>query len=122
MKILFITNTNEIIGIVAGIFVLTSFLFRKELFIRLINIVGASLFVAYGALIGSISVLVLNAILVTVHIAYILLSYLKKKKEKECMISNILSDLKKLEITNDNEKIIKENILKLEEEINKIKK
>lgn len=39
----------ETIGITATLFVLVSFLFKKERKIRLVNIIGASLFVIYGA-------------------------------------------------------------------------
>ena len=58
----------EWIGVTASIFVLLSFLMQGETKIRLINIIGATLFVIYGLFIHSLSVWVLNAILVLVHI------------------------------------------------------
>lgn len=58
----------EAIGLLASVFVLLSFLTKGERNIRLINIVGASLFVVYGALIGALSVWLLNGILLGVHI------------------------------------------------------
>lgn len=57
----------EIIGILASVFVLISFLFKSESTIRIINIVGAILFVIYGILINSISVWLVNGSLIFVH-------------------------------------------------------
>ena len=61
----------EIIGILASCFVLMSFIFRKEVFIRSVNIIGALLFVIYGILAGALSVWLLNGILIAVHVYYI---------------------------------------------------
>lgn len=74
----------EIIGIIATLFVLISFLMKKAELIRIINIVGAVLFVIYGVLINSISTYILNGCLIIIHIIY-LVKYLidKKKKIKE---------------------------------------
>lgn len=58
----------ELIGLLATLFVLVSFLQKSEIGIRKFNIVGASLFIIYGILISSISVWLLNAILLGVHI------------------------------------------------------
>lgn len=58
----------ELIGLLATLFVLISFLQKSEVGIRKFNIVGASLFIIYGILISSISVWLLNAILLGVHI------------------------------------------------------
>jgi len=57
----------EIIGILAGIFVLISFKLSGERKIRLVNIVGALLFVIYGIMIGSISIWLLNVLLIIIH-------------------------------------------------------
>ena len=62
----------EIIGICATLFVLLSFLFRDEKRIRLVNIVGAALFVAYGLIMGALSVWLLNAALIIIHIYFLL--------------------------------------------------
>jgi len=59
---------NEILGIVATLFVLASFLAKGEKSIRIVNIFGAALFVAYGLLIGALSVWLLNGILIAIHI------------------------------------------------------
>ena len=61
----------EILGILASIFVLISFLFKKERSIRLVNIFGATLFVIYGILINAFSVWFLNGILILVHLYYL---------------------------------------------------
>lgn len=58
----------EIIGTIASIIVLLSFLMKGERRIRLINIFGALVFVIYGVLIGAFSVWFLNSILVVIHI------------------------------------------------------
>ena len=59
---------HEIIGIVATLFVLLSFLFTAEKRIRQINIIGAILFVIYGVIIGALSVYILNGALILIHI------------------------------------------------------
>ncbi len=58
----------EIIGTIASIFVLISFLMKGERKIRLVNIIGATLFVVYGLLINAFSVWFLNGALLFVHI------------------------------------------------------
>lgn len=58
----------EIWGIVATLFVLTSFLCNEEKYIRMVNIVGALIFVGYGIALQAHSVWLLNGILVIVHI------------------------------------------------------
>lgn len=57
----------EIWGIVATLFVLASFLCKKEKHIRLVNIVGALIFVGYGLALQALSIWLLNGILVIVH-------------------------------------------------------
>ncbi len=61
----------EIIGILAGVVVLSSFLQKGEIKIRLLNLVGAVLFVIYGLLISSLSVWLINFLLVLVNIFFI---------------------------------------------------
>lgn len=62
----------EIIGLLGTLFVLISFLMKEVKLIRIINIIGAMLFVVYGLLIGALSTWLLNAILVIIHIIYLL--------------------------------------------------
>lgn len=58
----------EIIGLLATVLVLVSFLYKNELHIRVVNIFGALLFVVYGILISSLSVWLLNGALVIIHV------------------------------------------------------
>lgn len=61
----------EIIGIAGTLFVLASFLMKDYRKTRIINIIGAVLFVIYGLCIGAISTWLLNGILVFVHIYFL---------------------------------------------------
>ena len=70
----------EIIGFSGSAFVLLSFTFKKIMLIRIINIIGAILFVVYGALIGAWSVWIMNALIIVVHSVYIILFQLQPKK------------------------------------------
>lgn len=72
----------EVIGLAGTIFVLISFLMKDIKAVRIINIIGAALFVAYGALIGALSTWLLNGILIIVHIVYLIKGY-KDSKRKE---------------------------------------
>ena len=58
----------EWLGLLAAALVLVSFLMKDERTIRIVNIVGAVVFVVYGILIKSASVWVMNFALVAVHI------------------------------------------------------
>ena len=62
----------EVLGILASVFVLISFLFKKEKSIRLVNIFGAIIFVIYGLLINALSIWLLNGILIFIHLYYLL--------------------------------------------------
>lgn len=68
----FVSIWIEILGIVATLFVLLSFLFNKPKTIRIVNIIGAVVFVVYGILINSISVWLLNGALIGIHIYYLI--------------------------------------------------
>lgn len=58
----------EILGTLASVIVLISFLMKGEKKIRIINIIGALMFVIYGILINAFSVYFLNGMLCLVHI------------------------------------------------------
>lgn len=58
----------EIIGTLASVMILISFLFNDEKKIRLMNIVGAAVFVVYGLMTGAFSVWFLNAGLIIIHL------------------------------------------------------
>ena len=68
----------EILGTIASIFVLISFLFNDEQKIRLVNIIGALMFVVYGLLKGAFSVWFLNIILIAIH----LIKFSESKEKK----------------------------------------
>lgn len=61
----------EILGTLASIIVLISFLMKGEKKIRIINILGAIMFVIYGILINAFSVWFLNGALVFIHLYYL---------------------------------------------------
>lgn len=58
----------EILGTIASVIVLLSFLMKGEIKIRIINIIGALIFVVYGISINAFSVWFLNGTLCLVHI------------------------------------------------------
>ena len=69
----------EIVGTIASVIVLVSFLMKGEKNIRLINIFGAFLFIVYGVMTNAFSIWFLNAGLLVVHI--IKLYQLKKEQQ-----------------------------------------
>lgn len=68
----------EIIGLVASVLVAASFFMNGETFIRAVNIIGSVVFVIYGMLISSLSVMLLNTISIAVNTVKIY--NLKKEK------------------------------------------
>lgn len=65
----------EILGTIASVIVLISFLMKGEKNIRLINIIGAICFVIYGIMINAFSVWFLNGALCIIHIIKLLKSH-----------------------------------------------
>lgn len=64
-------NWYELIGLAGTLFVLLSFLMKDIKKVRIINIVGALLFVIYGICINALSTWLLNAVLIIIHIFYL---------------------------------------------------
>lgn len=64
----------EWVGVVASLFIFTSFIFNSRLRLLIINFIGSAMFVIYGVLIGSPSTFVLN-------LAIIILQLIKIRKE-----------------------------------------
>lgn len=62
---------TEYIGYAASIAVLISFLMKKMRPLRIVNIIGCALFVTYGALLGSIPIIITNAAICCVHIYFL---------------------------------------------------
>lgn len=58
----------EIIGILGTLFIILAFLMNGELSIRILDLIGAILFVIYGATINSFSTILLNGILILVQL------------------------------------------------------
>lgn len=71
---------KEGIGILASVFVLVSFLFSNERKTRIINIVGAAIFVVYGIILPAYATSVMNGALIIVHIVKLTKEHLSKRK------------------------------------------
>ena len=70
----------EFIGILAGIFILSSLVFRSttrktEILMRILNSIGAVLFIIYGILLPAYSTAIINSciLVVNIHNIYALL-------------------------------------------------
>lgn len=74
---------KEGIGILASAFVLVSFLFSNERKTRIINIVGAAIFVVYGLILPAYATSVMNGALIIVHIVKLSKEHIAKKKQSE---------------------------------------
>ena len=61
----------EILGIVASLFVISAFLFKNVKIIRLLDAVGALMYVIYGILIHSYANILLNTVLIAVQIYHL---------------------------------------------------
>lgn len=73
----------ETIGLLGTVFVLISFFMKDVKKIRCVNIIGAILFVVYGAIINAVATWVLNGALVVVHIVFLIKDKRNKNKQKE---------------------------------------
>lgn len=62
----------EIIGLVASIFVLTSFIPKDVKLIRCINIVGCVIWVIYGLIVHGLSVWLMNLLVMIIHIYHLI--------------------------------------------------
>ena len=72
----------EILGTIASLIVLISFLMKGEKNIRLVNILGAVMFASYGVMINAFSVWFLNGALVLIHIYKLVKQKILRKKDK----------------------------------------
>jgi len=86
-----IRNNIELLGWIGTAFVLISFLFDGSK-LRIINSMGAGLWLVYGIVGGSGSIMFLNGCILCIHI-YKLLSI--KRKVKKTDKKTFLNDLKK---------------------------
>lgn len=70
----------EWLGLLASCFVVLSFLMKNVKWIRIINIIGAALWVVYGFTISSMSNILMNSFLIIVHIYYLIKIFQEEKK------------------------------------------
>ena len=70
---------TEAFGIAASIVVMSSFFFQSEKYLRIVNLIGAIMFIIYGALIGSIANILTNSGIILAHT----IRYIKTRKKKE---------------------------------------
>ena len=61
----------EILGIVASLFVISAFMFKDIKIIRILDGIGALLYVFYGVLIHSYANILLNVVLVAVQVYHL---------------------------------------------------
>ena len=60
-------NTLDMVGWTATLFIIISFLINNMLWLRIINMVGASLWLTYGIIDTSYSIIFLNVIIVSIQ-------------------------------------------------------
>lgn len=70
----------EWVGIVATVFVLIAFMFPEEKQIRIADAIGAMIFIIYGWLIGSFSVVIMNIVLVIIQAYHLIIKPRKRNK------------------------------------------
>lgn len=58
----------ELLGTIASMFIVASFLFKNDTTIRIINTFGGALFLIYGCLISSMSTVILQTILIFIQV------------------------------------------------------
>ncbi|MCM1194944.1 MAG: YgjV family protein [Firmicutes bacterium] len=85
----------EIVGIVASLFVLISFIWSNEKITRIINMVGCVVFVVYAALIGSISVGIMNGACFLLHVVKLI--KIEQNKRKAAVSDKAAEDVDKQE-------------------------
>jgi hypothetical protein len=73
-------NYVEFIGYAASVFVLLSFLMKRMILLRIINVIGCSLFVLYGVFLWSFPIILTNVAIVLVN-TYFVVRILGKEKE-----------------------------------------
>ncbi len=66
-------SSTEIIGYIASLVVVSSFIMKDIKTLRVVNIIGCSLFICYGILIGfSIPIMFTNTAIISINIYYII--------------------------------------------------
>jgi len=70
----------ELIGWIGNVFVVISFLNNDTLKLRSYNLVGASLWLVYGIVAGSFSIIFLNVVVISIQIVKIIQILRERKK------------------------------------------
>jgi len=70
----------DFIGYAASAFVLLSFVMKKMILLRIINVIGCSLFVIYGVLLWSFPIILTNVAIVLVNTYFVARILAKQKK------------------------------------------
>lgn len=81
-------NTLHIIGYTASVLIAISMTMRSIVRFRLINLMGASLFLTYGLLIGALPVALLNSFIIVVDIYYLVDIFSKKEVFETMQVRN----------------------------------
>lgn len=74
-------NNVEVLGLLATLLVVVSFLFQSVVLIRVVNMIGAVLFVAYGLLIHSPSVAIVNMVVIVVQVLQLVKLWRKARND-----------------------------------------
>ncbi|MCH2229561.1 MAG: uroporphyrinogen decarboxylase [Crocinitomicaceae bacterium] len=72
---------TEYVGYAASLFVLISFVMKKMMQLRVVNIIGCGFFIWYGFLLVSWPIIITNSAIVVVNIFYITKMVLVLKKK-----------------------------------------
>ena len=74
-------SLTEVVGYLASLVVLLSFLMKDVVKLRMVNIVGCLLFVAYGVFLGfSIPIIVTNIAIATINLVFLIKAKNKTKQ------------------------------------------
>jgi len=69
----------EILGYIATVIVLSSFLMKKMTNLRVLNSIGACLFIVYGLLISSGPVVLTNSLILSINVIKLVQDELERK-------------------------------------------
>jgi hypothetical protein len=78
-------SVSDYVGILAGVLILISFIFKSVTKIRITNIFAAITFIIYGVLLmpNGLPLIITNAILIVIHIVFLTKNGSSLKKNKE---------------------------------------
>jgi hypothetical protein len=76
-----VPDTVELIGYLASALIVVSLLMASVLKLRVINLIGAVVFTAYGVLIGSVPVIAANAAIVLIDVYYLAIMLRERSRD-----------------------------------------